>query len=98
MPNATLRRVRGHEIAMIFQDPMTSLNPLFTVGAQIAEVLRQHIGMSKKAARARAVELLDLVGIASPAQRVEAASTRDVGWHAPARAHRHGAGLRAASC
>ena len=67
----TLRRVRGHEIAMIFQDPMTSLNPLFTVGAQIAEVLRQHMGMSKKAARARAVELLDLVGIASPAQRAK---------------------------
>ena len=67
----TLRRVRGHEIAMIFQDPMTSLNPLFTVGTQIAEVLRQHMGMSKKATRARAVELLDLVGIASPAQRAK---------------------------
>ncbi|HEX6418600.1 MAG TPA: ABC transporter ATP-binding protein [Acidimicrobiales bacterium] len=65
----TLASVRGHEIAMVFQDPMTSLNPLFTVGGQIAETLRRHLGMSRKAAQARAVELLDLVGIASPAQR-----------------------------
>jgi peptide/nickel transport system ATP-binding protein len=68
---ATLRRVRGREIAMVFQDPMTSLNPLFTVGTQISEVCRRHMGASKKAARARAVELLDLVGIANAAQRVK---------------------------
>jgi len=68
---ATLAEVRGHEIAMIFQDPMTSLNPLFTVGTQIVETLRRHLRMPKKQAAARAVELLDLVGIANPAQRAK---------------------------
>ena len=67
----TLDRVRGNEIAMIFQDPMTSLNPLLTVGAQIVEVLRRHKGMNRQQARARAVELLDLVGIANPTARVD---------------------------
>jgi oligopeptide/dipeptide ABC transporter ATP-binding protein len=68
---ATLSRVRGREIAMIFQDPMTSLNPLFTVGTQITEVCRRHLGSTKKQAHDRAVELLDLVGIANPAKRVK---------------------------
>jgi oligopeptide/dipeptide ABC transporter ATP-binding protein len=69
--DATLSRVRGKEIAMVFQDPMTSLNPLFTIGAQISEVCRRHLKCSKKAAHARAVELLDLVGIANPSSRVK---------------------------
>jgi peptide/nickel transport system ATP-binding protein len=68
---AALRDVRGHEIAMVFQDPMTSLNPLFTIGTQITEVMRRHLKMGRAAARARAVELLDLVGIANPAERVK---------------------------
>ncbi|MBI5090396.1 MAG: ABC transporter ATP-binding protein, partial [Actinobacteria bacterium] len=55
----------------VFQDPMTSLNPVFTIGMQITEVLRRHLGMNKAQARARAVELLDLVGIANPAARVK---------------------------
>ncbi|MEO5723097.1 MAG: ABC transporter ATP-binding protein [Ilumatobacteraceae bacterium] len=67
----TLAEVRGHEIAMIFQDPMTSLNPVFTIGMQIVEVLRHHLGMSRKQARVRAVELLALVGIANPAARID---------------------------
>jgi peptide/nickel transport system ATP-binding protein len=66
-----LRAVRGKEIAYIFQEPMTSLNPVFTVGRQVAEVLRVHEGMSRKAALGRAVELLDLVGIPNPRERLK---------------------------
>ncbi|MEP7202803.1 MAG: ABC transporter ATP-binding protein [Ilumatobacteraceae bacterium] len=69
--DATLARVRGNEIAMVFQDPMTSLNPVFTVGMQITEVLRRHRGMNRRQARERAIELLDLVGIANPRDRVK---------------------------
>jgi oligopeptide/dipeptide ABC transporter ATP-binding protein len=68
---ATIERVRGSEIAMVFQDPMTSLDPVFTVGSQMVEVLRRHRKLSRKAAWARAVELLDMVGIANPSQRVK---------------------------
>jgi peptide/nickel transport system ATP-binding protein len=63
--------VRGKEIAIVFQDPMTSLNPLLTVGTQITEVLRRHLNMRKKAALERAMELLDLVGISFPQQRIK---------------------------
>jgi oligopeptide/dipeptide ABC transporter ATP-binding protein len=64
-----MRGVRGKEIAMIFQDPLTSLNPVLTIGRQIEQVLRQHTDLSARAARERAVELLAEVGIADPAQR-----------------------------
>ncbi len=67
---AAVRQLRGKEIAMVFQDPMTSLNPLFSVGMQIGEVLRHHCGMSPRQARARAADLLALVGIASPRERL----------------------------
>lgn len=60
---ARLREIRGNDISMIFQEPMTSLNPLYTVGEQIAEVLRAHQGLSRKAAWDKAVELLDAVRI-----------------------------------
>ncbi|HEX8955056.1 MAG TPA: ATP-binding cassette domain-containing protein, partial [Burkholderiaceae bacterium] len=66
------RALCGKEISMIFQEPMTSLNPVFTVGYQIAEVLRLHMGMDAKAARARAVALLEEVGLPEPARRVDA--------------------------
>jgi oligopeptide/dipeptide ABC transporter ATP-binding protein len=65
-----LRRVRGRQIAMIFQDPMTSLNPVLTIGRQIREPLETHFGMNRKAASARAAELLDRVGIPSPDARL----------------------------
>jgi len=65
-----LRRIRGREIAMIFQDPMTSLNPVLTIGRQIREALETHFGVNRKRAEARAAELLDQVGIPSPDARL----------------------------
>jgi oligopeptide/dipeptide ABC transporter ATP-binding protein len=65
-----LRRVRGREIAMVFQDPMTSLNPVLTIGRQITEALETHFGMKGKAAQRRAAELLDRVGIPAADKRV----------------------------
>jgi oligopeptide/dipeptide ABC transporter ATP-binding protein len=70
-PEPVLRKVRGQEIAYIFQEPMTSLNPVLTVGRQIAEVLQVHESISGKDARRRAVELLSLVGIPSPEKRLD---------------------------
>ncbi|MCT8328509.1 ABC transporter ATP-binding protein [Albidovulum sediminis] len=66
-----LRSVRGARIGFIFQDPMTSLNPVFTVGFQIMEPLRKHMGLDKRAARVRARELLDLVGIPDAGRRLD---------------------------
>jgi oligopeptide/dipeptide ABC transporter ATP-binding protein len=65
-----LRAIRGAGIGFVFQDPMTSLNPVFTVGFQIIEPLRKHLGLSKAQARARAIELLKLVNIPDPEQRL----------------------------
>jgi oligopeptide transport system ATP-binding protein len=65
-----MEAIRGQEIAMIFQDPMTSLNPVLTIGRQISESLRIHMGMNQKAADARAVELLEMVGISDPSHRL----------------------------
>ena len=66
-----MREIRGNQIAMIFQEPMTSLNPVFTCGYQIAEALTLHQGMSKEDARARALELMKLVGIPLPEKRLD---------------------------
>src|SRR5919197_5833797 len=71
MSGSRLRRVRGKEISFVFQEPMTSLNPVFTVGRQIGEVLRKHLGLSKAAARRRTIELLDLVRIPAPERRLD---------------------------
>ena len=65
-----MRAIRGNDISMIFQEPMTSLNPVLTVGRQIGETLRMHQGLDKQAAEARAIEMLTLVGIPEPARRV----------------------------
>lgn len=70
MPEAQMQHVRGNDIAMIFQDPMTSLNPVYKIGKQVGEGLRLHRGYSKEQALKRAVELLDAVGIPEPEKRV----------------------------
>src|SRR5699024_3273726 len=68
---AQMRKVRGNEISMIFQEPMTSLNPTFTVGQQINEAYKVHQGLGKKEARQRSIEMLKLVGIPSPEKRID---------------------------
>jgi oligopeptide/dipeptide ABC transporter ATP-binding protein len=68
---AAMNRIRGKEISMIFQEPMTALNPLIRVGEQIAETLREHEGLGQRAARARAMQLIEHVGIGSPEQRLD---------------------------
>jgi peptide/nickel transport system ATP-binding protein len=71
MPEEGLREVRGSRIAMVFQDPMSSLNPVRTVGAQMEEVLRVHLGMGRRAARRRSAELLGSVGIPAPERQLD---------------------------
>jgi oligopeptide/dipeptide ABC transporter ATP-binding protein len=70
VPESEMRSLRGNEISMIFQEPMTSLNPVYTVGSQIVEAIRLHQKVSRRAAKVRAIELLDLVGIPAPAERI----------------------------
>jgi oligopeptide/dipeptide ABC transporter ATP-binding protein len=72
LPEREMRKLRGDRISMIFQEPMTSLNPVYTVGAQIVEAIRLHQKRSRGQARERAVEMLKLVGIPSPETRVDA--------------------------
>jgi dipeptide transport system ATP-binding protein len=86
MSSRERRSIIGKEIAMIFQEPMTSLNPCFTIGFQIMESLRVHLGLDRQHRRARAIELLTLVGIPEPERRLAAFAARD---------DRHGARLRA---
>ncbi len=71
MRSRRLREIRGNDIAMIFQDPMTSLNPVHSIGAQLVEAVQLHRDVSKKVARARAVELLQAVGIPRAARRLD---------------------------
>jgi oligopeptide transport system ATP-binding protein len=71
MRKEDIRQVRGKEIAMVFQDPMTSLNPVLTIGRQITEALELHLAMDKRQARSRAVELLDMVNISGGASRLD---------------------------
>lgn len=70
MSEKEMRKIRGNEVSIIFQDPMTSLNPVYTIGDQITEVIRLHTGKSKKEAYDRARELLELVGINEPTKRL----------------------------
>jgi len=71
MSDEQVRAIRGNDIAMIFQDPMTSLNPVLTINRQISESLQLHMGMNKSQARARSVELLEMVGIPNATERVD---------------------------
>ena len=71
LSESEMRKIRGNEISMIFQEPMTSLNPVYTCGDQIMEAVRLHQKVGKKEARSRAIEMLRLVGIPSPEQRVD---------------------------
>ena len=71
LDEAQMRGIRGHRISMIFQEPMTSLNPVLTIGTQIAENAARHLGLGKQAARKRALEMLDLVRIADPKRRLD---------------------------
>jgi peptide/nickel transport system ATP-binding protein len=71
LSDAEMRKIRGNEISMIFQEPMTSLNPVLSVGKQIGEAVQLHQGLNKKDAEARAVEMLRLVGIPAPERRVK---------------------------
>ena len=90
-----LRDLLGRRIALIQQEPMSSLNPVLTVGAQVAEVIRRHDRVSRSAAHRRVEELLELVGIPDPADpRIPAQS---FWWHAPAGDDRHGGCLRASA-
>jgi len=70
LTDAEMRKIRGDDIAMVFQEPMTSLNPVLTVGRQIAETIRLHQGLDRKAADKRTAEMLALVGIPEPARRM----------------------------
>ena len=70
LPDDKMRKIRGNSISMIFQEPMTSLNPVFSVGFQIGEVLKLHRGMDKKEAEEEGIRLLDMVGISDPHERI----------------------------
>ncbi|MDZ7265589.1 MAG: ABC transporter ATP-binding protein, partial [candidate division KSB1 bacterium] len=71
LPSTEMRKIRGNEISMIFQEPMTSLNPVFTIGDQIAEVIELHQQLSKKDALQKGIAMLQLVGIPSPEKRIK---------------------------
>ena len=95
MTEKEFRKIRGNEVSIIFQDPMTSLNPVYTIGNQIVEVILLHTKKTKKEAWERARELLELVGINEPERRPEAVPARTVRRYAPARHDRYCLGLRA---
>ena len=90
-----LRAVRGAEVGIVFQDPMTSLNPTQRIGAQVGETLRLQRGASKAAARQAAAEMLDLVGLPAAARAARPLPARAVRRHAPAGGDRRGPDLRA---
>ena len=97
-PEPVLRSVRGRKVAMVFQEPMTALNPLHSVEKQIGEVLAVHKGLRGKAARERILELLDLVGLDARQEPPDCPAARAVRWPAPEGDDRHGAGGESPTC
>lgn len=94
MPINEIYRIRGRQIAMIFQEPMTSLNPVFTIGDQLDEVTFIHVpDATKEMAKKASIEMLELVGIASPRTSLQVVSSRAVGWYETESYDRHGAGV-----
>lgn len=89
-----MRKIRGNEVSIIFQDPMTSLNPVYTIGNQITEVILLHTDKNKRQAKERAVELLQLVGINEPEKEAAAIPASAVGRHEATGYDRHSACLR----
>ena len=91
LPEIEKRKVQGNDVAMVFQEPMTSLNPVFTIGNQISEAIRQHQNLRGTAARNAAIEMLDLVGIPEPAARYDEYPHQMSGRYETARHDRDGA-------
>ena len=98
MPDEQRRQIRGEEIAMIFQDALSALNPVFPVGWQIAEMFRTHRGMTQADAREQAIELMDRVTIPAARERVKALPAPVLRRHAPARHDRDGASRSTRRC
>jgi ABC-type microcin C transport system duplicated ATPase subunit YejF len=94
LDDGAMRDIRGNQIAMIFQEPMTSLNPVLNIGHQIAESLVRHQALSRRDADARAVDMLKLVNISEPERRAKRIPAPALGRHAPARDDRDGARLQ----
>ena len=100
LPMSKMQKLRGNDVSMIFQDPLSSLNPVYTIGYQIAESVMLHQKVSKKAAYERAVEMLRLTGIPAPEKKSERLSPSIIRRHETARDDCNGAGLpaKAAHC
>ena len=94
LSRAALRHVRGDEIAMIFQDPMSAMTPVYTIGWQIEEQIRAHMKLTRRQARARAVDLLAEMGMPNPATQVDRYPHQLSGGNAPESHDRHGALLQ----
>ena len=88
-----MRQIRGNHIGIVFQEPMTSLNPVLSIGRQLTETLEMHKGMSRDAARAESIRLLELVGIPDASKRIRDIRTIQR-WHAAKHHDRHGPELR----